>query len=307
MLFPDRVDPQMRVLTMAGIRLTDRDIRVLADLGELGLLDFELCRSRHFATLSYERCRQKIAQYLENGLIQAIKLQVWYASDARGGRIPTILCLAELGAEAVHQRTGDYPRHILSSDLAPATFFHRLQVVKVRIAVDSAAQHAGLSQPCWIMERDMRPDAPANVMPHQRRILYHEFTTPSGTFTCQPDAAATLLIPHPNGPPTELAVLFEIDLSTEGLAQCRRKVPGYTAIFQQRSFPYWSHLRHPAIRVFWVVPSDQRIGTLAAALRDFPAAQCFRFTTFAQCNHNVLTQPVWQDVHGTPMTIYQSS
>ena len=94
-------------------------------------------------------------------------------------------------------------------------------------------------------------------------------------------------------------------LSREGLAQCRRKLPGYAALIERRTSPYWSQLPNPTVRVFWVVPSPQRIKELSAAFHDSGIARVFRFTTFDCCDEGILTEPVWHDIEGTPLTIYQ--
>lgn len=290
---------------MSGIRPNDRDFKALAYIGRYGLLDLPLCHSLAFPTVSQERCRQKLSSYEKSGLIKSIKLQVWYAEGRKGGRIPTIYCLTEQGAELLSQFTSEPVLRVLKSDPKPATFFHRLQTVKVCVAFDTSAQHAGLEPIPWIMEFDVRQDAPETLPPSQRFVLYHEFHDGTRTFTCQPDAAGVLKIPNPTRPdqPTELAVLFEIDLSTEGLAQCCRKIPGHTALLERRSFHYWSDLRNPEFRVFWIVPSNRRIEELRAAFRDFTVAEHFFFTTFEHCNQRILTDKVWQDIQGKPRRV----
>jgi hypothetical protein len=135
----------------------------------------------------------------------------------------------------------------------------------------------------------------------------HECRTTDGLVTCQPDAAAVLQIPNPGqAVPTNLAMFFEIDLSREGLAQCCRKLPGYAALIAHRTYSYWAQLTNPTVRVFWVVPSPQRIKELSAAFHDSVIAKFFRFTTFDQCNDGILTEPVWQDIKGNPLMIYQT-
>jgi hypothetical protein len=290
------------------IRLNAKDIAVMADLGEYGLLDSQLCHSRHFAEFSREWCRQKLARLAVAGLVRSIKLQVWYAEHERtsGGRIPTIHFLTENGAEAVRQWTGSYPKRVLRSDPAPATIFHRLQIAKVRTAFDSDAQAIGLPIPFWTMEQDLRPDVAEDIMPNQRRWLYHEFRTADGLVTCRPDAAALIQIPNPSQPhATNLGILFEIDLSREGLDQCRDKLDGFAALIENRVFPYWPQLENRTIRVFWIVPSAQRIKQLAGCFKNHTIADIFRFTTFANCGPGLLTSPVWRDVQGEERAIYR--
>jgi hypothetical protein len=296
------------------IRVNERDVRTLAIVGEYGVLDRALCHTLCFPRYSQEWCRQNLARLAGALLLRTTVLTVWHdEEETRGGRIPLLYSLTSAGAEVVHARTGVYPRRVLRSDPSPTTFWHRLQVVRVRVAFDQAAEHTGLPAPRWIMEQDLRPDAPADAMPQHRRMLYHEFHAEDGAVvTCRPDAAASLSIPHPSGDAAKmstLAIHFEIDRSREGLAQCLGKVPGYSALFAQRAYArYWPDLSNPVHRVFWVVPSHQRIESLAAAFRAFPASAHFRFTTFTDCRPDrVLTQPVWCDLHGNPMTLYRKT
>ena len=150
-------------------------------------------------------------------------------------------------------------------------------------------------------------------MPQHRRVLYHEFRDQSGLITCQPDAAALLTIPHPSGEEAKgstLGIFFEIDRSTEGLAQCLEKIPGYAALSEQRAFvPYWPQILDRNIRVFWIVPSHKRIANLAAALRKLPGTSAFRFIGLPDCQPDrLLTEPVWYDVKGnSPMTLYRKA
>lgn len=300
---------------MPNLICMERDIRYFADLGEYGVLDAELSYHRHFAAVSRERCRQRLALYAQHRLVYAAKLQVWYSDQARGrglpgGKIPTLFALTPLGAEAVHRCTGLYPRRVLRSDPpTPATFFHRLHIVRVRAALDTALATAALPPALWVMEQDQNPQAAPKTPVHRRRFLSHVFAGEQGTITCQPDAAALLTIPQPPGSialPTSVAAFFEIDLSSEGLVQVRKKIDGYAALLEELIFPYWPPLTSPLVRVFWVVYSVKRLRELTAALRDCSVADRFRFTTFAHCDHRILTEPVWQDVHGAPKTIYRS-
>jgi hypothetical protein len=296
------------------IRVNERQVRALAVIGEYGVLDRALCHALCFGGSSQEWCRQNLARLAGAGLVRATSLQVWHDEEgSRGGRIPLLYSLTPAGAEVVHARTGAYPRRVLRSDPSPTTFWHRLQIVRVRAAFDQAAEGAGLSAARWIMEQDIRPDAPQGAMPQCRRMLSHELHAEDGAVvTCRPDAAATLAIPHPSGESAKastLAIHFEIDRSREGLAQCLGKVPGYSALFEKQAYArYWPTLTNPVYRVFWVVPSRQRIESLAAALRPFAIAAQFRFTTFADCqSERVLTQPVWYDLHGKSMTLYRKA
>ncbi len=291
---------------MRTVQVTPRDARFLGLLGEYGILDFALAHSLAFADVSAERCRQILSRLVGARLIRAIRLQVWYAGPSadgryRGGRVPTLFVLGERGAETVRQWNGVWPRRVCRSDPTPATFFHRLHIVRARVSFDSAARASGLTAPQWVMEQDTRSDVPKNLSPNRRRWLYHEFKTDNGTITCQPDAAMRLALPHPTLGSTTLAAFFEIDLSREGHAQIRKKIPGYTALLARPALPYWPDLQQASFRVLWITLTPERLRELAGAVKGYPIADRFRFTTLDQCTDRVITDPVWQDISATPM------
>lgn len=291
-----------------GIRLNDRRLSVLVALGEYGVLDIALCESLCFRGFSQEWARQNLARLAQAGLVRATALSVWRGNG--GGRIPLLYSLTPAGAAIVRDQTGDYPRRVLRSDPSPETFWHRLQIVRVRAAFDRGAGEAGLAPPAWIFEQDLRPDA-RRLPIHRRRQLYHEFPRDGRVVTCRPDAAALLTVPRPGGDEggaSTLAVHFEIDRSTEGTAQCAAKLAGYDELYASGAFArYWPALQDPVHRIFWVVPSEQRFENLARAFRGFPVAPLIRLTTFADCRpERVLTEPVWRGVDlDAPMTLYR--
>lgn len=307
MSFPKKKTRNSVFKRLRGIQLNPRDIAILADLGDFYVLDTKLCHERHFPNASYEWCRQTLVRLRRAGFVRSIKLQVAYAEDfsAKGGRMPAYYFLTDEGATAVQRSIGIRPMRVLRSDPSPFTLFHRLQVARVRAAFDSAIQATPLDRPEWILEQDVRPDASDDLMPNQRRWLYHAFRHPRGVVTCQPDAAALLRIPNPGQPePTYLVAFFEIDRSTEGLEQIMRKLPGYESLLKRRTLPYWPNLRNMTIRVFWIVPSKQRINEIVAAIHQFEIAKTFRFTTFKNCDASVLTHPVWTTICGETKAIY---
>lgn len=293
-----------------NIRLNDRDVRTLATLGDYGVLSRPLCHALCFDGFTSEWCRQNLARLADAGLVQTTTLQVCFDDGtSRGGRMPVLYSLSNAGADIVREATGQSPLRVLRSEPSPATFWHRLQIVQCRVAFDLAAANEGLTPPYWIFEQDLRTDAVPG-MPQHRRVLYHEFRRAAAMLTCQPDAAAVLRIPHPTGDQANastLAIHFEIDRSREGIAQCLAKLPGYAALFEERSYTrYWPDLPNPTFRVFWIVPSRQRIDSLSAAMRDKPVASTFRFIAVADCvPERLLTEAVWYNVQGTPLTLYR--
>ena len=283
----------------AGLHLQPRDVAILTELGEFGLLDTDTIHERHFAGVSLRRVQQRLQLYQVQGLTKTACLSVWFNSDQRRGRVPTIHCLTERGAEAVQEVTGQQPLRLLRGEPKPETLHHRLAIVKSRLAIDDACLKAGLLEPVWIMEQDRDPTATERPLLQQRH-LYHAFAGEKKTITCQPDAACVLRIPRnamqPRANTSELLVYWEIDRSTESRAQILGKMPGYTLLLDRKPYRrYWPQLGNPTIRVFWVCQSDERIAALCEKLRDVPVARCFRFTTAAELTpERALGAPVWQ-------------
>lgn len=286
-----------------SLHLQQRDIALFSELSRLGLLDTTLIHKRHFIDVSRRRCQQRLRQYLELGLIRSVALTVWYA-DRDGGRIPTIHCLTERGAGVLRQSTGEASPRFLRSDPRPETLQHRLAIVKVRLLFDDGSRLAGLTEPEWFMEQDCRRDAKDGGSPSRQRVLYHEFSSGKGKFTCLPDAACLLWAPRDatgaDKQTTPLVVFWEIDRSTERTAQVAGKCRGYAALLARRAFRrYWPEAGQAAVRVFWVCRSQKRVESLAQALREYPVADCFRFTTEdALRPETAFTAPIWQTVAG---------
>jgi hypothetical protein len=277
------------------------------------VLDQPLCHAKFYPRFSAEWCRQNLRRLAGAQLLRATPLRVWHDAKSRSGRIPFLYSLTPDGADVVEVATGVVPRYVLRSDPTPTTFHHRLAIVRVRIAFEIAAERAGLSPPTFVIEQDVRPDAPGEAMPQQRSRLHQKFESPEGrVIICRPDASAVLRIPHPSGDgglATDLAILVEADRSTEGIAQCERKLPGYSVVFERKKFSrFWTGLRNPVYRVFWIVPSPERIKTLSAAFRGKPVAEFFRFSTFADCQADrILTEAVWRDCSGKAMPLYRGT
>lgn len=288
----------------AGLHLQARDIRILAEIGELGVLDTETIHERFFPKVSRRRVQQRLRLYQEQGLTRTVTLTVWFGDGDRG-RVPAIHCLTDRGADAV-EATGDRrPRRVLRSEPKPETFHHRLAVVKARLAMDDACSATKLLEPIWIMEHDRCPAAaPDKPLLHQR-WLYHAFSTGEKTVTCLPDAVSLLRIPRDSRRPerdtTDLVAYWEIDCSTERRTQIVDRLPGYAALVEQQGYRrYWPQIEQPAVRVFWVCRTPQRIETLREKLKDVPIAKIFRFTTNDELTAaNALVRPIWRDASGS--------
>ncbi|HUY90314.1 MAG TPA: replication-relaxation family protein [Pirellulales bacterium] len=286
-----------------SMHLQDRDVALLAEIGQVGLLDTNLIHRRHFRAVSRRRCQQRLQEIQRHGLTHSVALTVWYGRSG-GGQVPTIHCLTERGADAIESIAGIRPQRVLRSDPKPETLHHRLAVVQARLALDDGCRAIGLALPEWIMEQDRREDARPNDPPSRRRVLYHEFTAGGKKFTCQPDAACLMQIPRDANRSaagtTPLLVFWEVDRSTERTAQTTGKCPGYGALLERREYRrYWPQAEQAPVRVFWVCRSRQRIESLVASLRDKPVAQCFRLTTADELRaETALTLPIWRTIDG---------
>jgi hypothetical protein len=295
----------------AGLHLQKRDLDLLAQIGELGLLDTETIRERFFPGVTLRRVQQRLQLYRDHGLIRTIVLTVWFGESGTG-RIPAIHCLAERGGDAVHSLTGHRPRRVLRGDPKPETFHHRLAIVKSRLAIDDACTAAGLLEPTWIMEQDYN-SAATDEPPLKRRILYHAFRVGPKTITCQPDAASLLFIPRDPAQPqidtTNLLAYLEIDRSSESRAQILAKLLGYASVMEQNGYRrYWPQLQKPAIRVFWVCRSKERIDAICEKLEKESIAKFFRFTTAGELSgKTALTMPIWRDLAGNRRAVLQFS
>lgn len=286
-----------------SVQLQDRDVGLLAELAQVGVLDTDLIHRRHFSAVTRRRCQQRLQELQEQRLTGSVALTVWYGKHG-GGRVPTIYYLTERGADAIESIVGCHPPRILRSDPKPETLHHRLAVVQARLALDDGCRSVGLAAPDWIMEQDRRSDARPNDPPSRQRVLYHEFSAGGKKFTCQPDAACLMRIPRTAGPATAgttpLLVFWEVDRSTERTAQIAGKCAGYATLLDRREYRrYWPQAEQAAVRVFWVCRSRQRIETLSMALRDQPVAQCFRFTTADELRADTaLMLPIWRTIDG---------
>lgn len=291
-----------------SVQLQPRDVGMLGELGEVGVLDTELAHQRHFGEVSLRRCQQRLRILHDQNLIRSIPISVWHG-DVGGGCVPTIHGLTERGAEAVAAITGVLPARLLRSDPKPQTLFHRLAVVRTRLAMDDACRELGIAPPEWLMESDRRDDARPEDAPNRQRVLYHEFTGGGRKVTCQPDAASLLAIPRDlTNPPAGSSLLlgfWEIDRSTERRAQVLGKCAGYAALLEQKEFlRYWPQTSRAAVRVFFVCQSCERIASLSMTLKTEPVAQAFRFTTAHELQtESGVTAPIWQALDGSPREI----
>lgn len=220
----------------------------------------------------------------------------------QGGRIPTLHALTDDGARFIESETGECPPRVLRSDPSPNMFLHRREIVRVMRAFDLGCDAVGLDRPDWIMEQDVWHAAPRELPPNQRRKLYHDL---GNGLICQPDLAGRLTIGS-----TELALFWEIDLSTEGKKQLRKaaKTDSYVALFNERGYRrYWPDLETHRNYVIWVCPTKKRFRPLRDVLSGHPIAPVSRLlpATSLAATSSLLISPVWETIAGEQRVMYR--
>lgn len=294
---------------MGNIRLTKRDLEVLASLGEYGVLDTAMIHQMHFQQVTSRRCQQRLLQYVEHGLCHRTQLRVWYDEDAKGGKIPTIFSLSERGASVIFEATGSAPKRVLRSSPKPETLFHRLDTVRWRVGFDAAFKREQIPAPTWIVEQDMRADLPERVPPNQRSVLFHRYSVNGQPLSCKPDAASLFSIPNKGGALVPLIFYWEIDRSTEGHQQIsRQKIRGYTEMLKHRPYVrYWPDCGDPAIRIVFACkrdPRERRESNLAQMFRDTALEPYVRFISMQNCHPaKLLRAYVWRNPAGDKLRI----
>lgn len=88
-----------------SMKAQPRDFSILAELGEVGLLDTDTIWQRHFPLdQSGQACRRRLRLLADHGLTQTIHISV--ASTAGLGRLPILHRLSPEGAEYLFEETG---------------------------------------------------------------------------------------------------------------------------------------------------------------------------------------------------------
>lgn len=282
-----------------SLKVQPRDFSILAELGEVGLLDTDTIWDRHFPLdQTGQACRRRLRLFADHGLTQTIHIAMAYSGTP--GRLPILHRLTPDGAEYLLDETGIKASRPGRSDVPkPATLFHRLGMVKVQLAVNDACELRHLFKPQWIQEYDIAPPLPNDTRLPQRFLLRREFAGQNRTnvITCWPDAACLLPVPHQDRI-WHLAVLWEFDRATETLKQVIAKLAGYERFIAQQE---WKRIFPMAdsIRIFFVVPSTDRIQNIATAAKNSPAASFLRFAVTAEVSAaSVLTAPIWRTIAG---------
>ncbi|MFK7820081.1 MAG: replication-relaxation family protein [Planctomycetaceae bacterium] len=294
---------------MAGIQIMKRDIRVLQSLGKHGVLDTEMIHRLHFSSVTERRCLQRISQYLEHGFIYKTSLRVWYDHGEQGGRMPAIYSLSDRGAQLLEELTGERPLRVSRSSPKPETLFHRLTIVRWRLAFDGAFEREGMAEPAWILEQDVRTDLTERVPPNQRSVLFHRFSVNGVPVCCKPDAASLFSITTAEGNDYPFVFYWEIDRSTEGHEQIRtQKIRSYAELLKSQPYlRYWPEAGQPKLRVVFACPRDsreRRIKALARTIQGTALEPYVRFVSLQHCQSSrLLRDDVWRDAAGRKLRI----
>jgi hypothetical protein len=288
--------------------MTQRDLALLTELGEVGLMSAPMVAARHFGKCSdmasAERSfRRRLKIFIELGYVRADRLPV---AGCTAGLL-TICRLSAEGAEFLAELTGRSPRRAgASQGLNPVTVPHRLGVVATRLAFDDAHRALGFASPEWLLEYDLSPHAGPTFGNDRKFVLYESFRGEGKRVVCWPDAAAR--IRPPNASEHDLLAYFEYDRSTETTKQFAAKVAGYRLLVAtERYRQHWPVISaQHLVRVLVVVRSVERMRNLMEVVSRMDGAQLFRFATYEKLQPvGLLTIPIWHAIDGRVLPILQ--
>lgn len=286
------------------IQLTERDRQMLAELGDVGLLDGATLHRRHFpADQSGEACGRRLRLLRKGGIIDVFQPAISFGPH-RSGRLPMVYRLTPTGANILQELSGERPS-VISGNISALTLEHRLGVAKLRLLVGDACKREKIPPPEWIGEYDLRPTAPPlpSAKLSERYLLCHQYTLEGETLTCWPDAAALIPIPHKTDV-HHLLLLLEFDRSTERLAQVKRKIPGYNMFLNFQDYHRLFKKCAETVRVFFVTKTIQRGKHIAEAIRPLPGSDVVRWApVYALKPETFFTERIWWDCEGRRIRI----
>jgi hypothetical protein len=283
------------------MELTARDLAILETVGEFGTADTEIIHRLYFSEKTISACQQRLRKIVGEGLLKPVRL-IAVDSVKPGGSLPMLYFLTEAGAEIVESELGRRPRRVTRSDPKQLTLRHRMDTVRARLAIDSAAKLCGLAPPEWIMEQDMhgRGKGAKGRSPTESQILNNRYPRDGRIVSFRPDACCHLQRPH-EGKLASLLVYVEVDRSTEGHGQFEEKLPGVEEFLQDGGkgwHGHWPQIENPTVFIWVLCKSPERAGNLGKSMRPSSAAPLIRLATYPLDPAKVLTDYVWQDCHG---------
>lgn len=286
--------------TVKPIRIHSRDLAIMRDFLEVGFLDMPTIHARHFPNdKTTKACLRRLRLLCEHDLITTAQISVAYATF-QSGRPQRIFRITQRGAEVYATLTGMPLMALHRRDPQPETVLHRLGMAKLRLTVNDACALQDFPKPRWIGEYDTVPGIGLDAKHHERFVLCEKFTTEDGAkATCWADASCHLQIPGNSSGSQQtwhhLLVYWEHDRSTEMLKQVARKMPGYAALLAAEVYrKHWPELPRPTVRVFFVVPSRDRLENIARTIRTMPGSEFVRLAAVGDIiPRGFFTEPVW--------------
>lgn len=281
---------------------TQRDLALLVELGEAGLMSTPMLIERHFRGLAKasdaERAfRRRLRVFQQLGLVESAVVAVQHRTGSSRLGIHT---LTAAGAEFITAATGNCPRRPGTSLLlSPVTLPHRLGVIRTRLLFDDACRAAGIASMDWVHEYDLRRGADPKSPNQHKFVLYEAFERSGERLVCWPDAAARLRISGEED--HQLLVYLEYDRSTETAKQLAAKAKPFDLLVREHRYRgHWTDMTGQAtVRVLFLCPSRERLVNAVEAIRSEPGAGLFRFATFADLHPpTLLTKPLWRTTAG---------
>lgn len=283
-----------------GIRINDRDLEVLSSLVEAGgLLDSQTIHQRHFPLDSTgEACLRRLRMLRSENLLDVVRASVTYGPETQG-RVPLVFSLTKQGAELIEDVTGvsAKPIHLTVQNLE-----HRLAIAKVRLIVSDACQHEGFQKPDWIGEYEHRKtEIHPKMKLAERYRLCHQYTVDECKYTCWPDLACLIVLVHPRGE-SRLQILWEIDRSTERLAQIQAKLSGYHHLFLNSDDQHLFGGSRILTRIFFVTPSKMRCRSVAELFCNQDGFERLRLTWMGALSRTSMFRDlIWYTTRFTPL------
>lgn len=289
-----------------GVRLQDRDLCILRELGTVIWMSTETIHRRHFAAdQTGEAVRRRLRLFAKHGLIESVDLNI--TTSGKSGRSPRFHRLLEYGAEVLLDTTGIRADRVLRAlPPKPHTIQHRAGMGETLLNFCDACERKQLPASEWLLEYDATQSARPNSPFHERFLICDEVTDSSGRkLRVWPDAISTLNVPH-NGSIAQLAFAWEYDRGTETLTQLQGKLDPYAVWVAEKR--YESHFPHARdVRICFVLPTQRRLQSVIAAVREHRIAKYLRFVSVTDFTPaRILDAPIWFTTDGEAKRILPS-
>ncbi|TWT51741.1 hypothetical protein KOR42_34280 [Thalassoglobus neptunius] len=289
-----------------GIRLQDRDLDILRELGQVLWMDTRLIQCRHFhSDRTGEATRRRLRVLAANRIIESFDLQVTIRPG--DGRMPRFHRLLPYAAELLVELTGVPPTRLLtSSPPKPHTVQHRAGMGETLLRFEDAREMKSLPESKWFLEYDRSESASGKSPFHERfTICYSVLDNGGKSHRVWPDALSSLNVPM-KGQVSQLVLAWEFDRGTETLKQIVEKLDPYALWIASRGY----REQFPSsvdVRVCFVLPSMRRLKSVIEATNMHPVAKFLRFVSFDEFTADrILSEPIWYDANGLAKRILPS-